>query len=224
MNDLDKQILQRICDENISPKSGKYFLALAILKIASATLLIIFASGVLALELYIIRAMSEETALGGSHNPIFSIATIATILAVALSIGFAVTLIRHLGRSYLYTVTSLAVLTGAVSVIIAHGFDITGANRSIDRFVMGSYLEPFIYHEYDIWMDPEDGRIAGTVETVLSSTTYAIRDLDGNAWLIEEIGHHISPGSQLKITGHAVEPDPVTLERVFIASSTKMWR
>jgi magnesium-transporting ATPase (P-type) len=225
MKDLDKKILDEICDKNICPKSSRYFTTLICIKAAIASGLIILTSIVLALELYIIKALREEAAITDTLIARFlNTATLATIVIAVLSLGIAIVLIRNMGRSYLYTVTSMAVFAGSLSIILAHAFDITGINKQIDTYVMGSYLEPFIYHEYDLWMQPQQGKLAGHIETTLSSTTFSLRDLDNNLWIVSLPNHSVATGSKIKLLGTRGEPDPVTMENIFFASATTMWR
>lgn len=220
-----KKILDRIRQEDIQPVPKAYVRVRGGLIWAVFFASVLWGSAAFSVILFAIQQTDFSVLTHLSHSkvefilgllPVFWLLTLAIMLAVGMYSAY------YSKRGYKVDMTSWAVLSVMLSILLGTLFFISGGARALDR-AFASRLE--VYESIQekklkIWMKPEDGLLAGSIESVQGDSLLQLTDFNGKTWNIAFTGAFIAPvlalepGEKLKMQGKLIGPDHFRAEDI----------
>ncbi|HIP49095.1 MAG TPA: hypothetical protein EYG92_09055 [Lutibacter sp.] len=133
--------------------------------------------------------------------------------------------LRSSKKAYKYSLLSLLSLSTFISILLGTLFFISGGAQKLEH-TFANTIE--IYNslqerKLQIWMNPKEGMLAGSIENVKSDTIY-LKDFSNNHWKITFKDVFIPPflelesGEQIKIVGLIVN------DKSFVAKEIRPWK
>lgn len=187
LNNFAEHLLEKIKNENISPKPRWHFLLKNYVVWSFGALALIFGSAAISVIIYLLKYNNWELGLkldGGFLA--FFLMTLPYFWLIFLGLFiFALSYnIKHSPKGYRYSLSFIIIFAILLSIILGELFFLLGLGRKIDD-ILGQkaplYAEMF-NPQMGFWLRPEDGRLAGLA--VLGEEGLNIIDPTGKVWEI----------------------------------------
>ena len=190
MDEFEKSVMQKIEERGLSPRPYLYFLARRSVFWTLAGLSIFLGAVSLAVAIFAIEDSFQSGGKSLNDMPLDEILLNLPFLWLAvfglflLSAFFALRYTRHGYRYHPILIVVLAGLTSAGLGLILHVLDIgSAANRFLDDHFPA--YAAYTYVPFDEWRHPDQGKLGGTVLSVIDGHSLILRDFDGRDWTID---------------------------------------
>lgn len=199
--DLSRDILQKIREDNVTPKPRwEFLLKNSAIWTAGITSLIIggFATSII---IYGLRN-DDFDALTETGDSALETILIALpyfwLLLLAIFIFIAHYNYKHTKRGYRNKLSTVLIASVLISVALGIIFYDLGAGKAIDRLLSENappYAQ-YVHPRVQIWIQPEKGRLAGFVIERKDEQTFIIHDFQKHDWTVttkQPIPHELIP-------------------------------
>lgn len=225
MTDFSNKVINKIKSSEIKPKPKWTFKFKELSRWTALLMFVLFLGLVSALLWYFIADINIRLGLlfkcplAVSYGPGLIIVSIIIITLLSI-VG-----IRHIKGSYRYNLILISSLFIMLALILAVVFTHLGYGQRLDK----TFSSIAIYQSQEqfmglVWQQPDQGRIAGEIVRLESSTTFNLKDVNGEEWLVSSLGaiwrHNLSPEVGLRVKMEGVK----TSDFVFKASDVRPWK
>ncbi|MFH1287050.1 MAG: hypothetical protein ABII02_04885 [Candidatus Magasanikbacteria bacterium] len=202
-NDISKDILSRIKEENITPKPRWAFLLRDCALWIVGGICVFIGGLAFAVILYMFRTShwSLLSEAGGSTATIvFASLPYVWFLCLFLFLGAAYYNVKHTKRGYkwnLFTMMGGLILLSIVFGILLY---VLGVARATDEVLIrrAPIYARVMHPNQRVWMHPEKGLLTGVIIEIHSSSTMDIQDIQRKLWNV--VPHEMFPESFSKLT------------------------
>lgn len=225
--DNAKKIIDKIKSDNIQPIPRWKFMLKRSLVWLVFCLAVLFGALAFSVVLFSVQQTDFDLIAHMSHSRkelILGLMPFFWIISLILFLVLAIYSVQYTERGYKFTVLRLVGFSAALSMLIGTLFFISGgASRLENTFATRLELyEGLQEKKVKIWMNPEDGLLAGFIQEV-SENDLLLEDFDGNQWQVS-IENIFIPGAvlmeageKIKLIGTKVDDD------VFDAEEIRPW-
>ncbi len=162
-------------------------------------------------------------------NPLISLLQNVPYFLIAIALvlfGLVFLIFRKTREGYHYAAGAIIVGTIIIGLVAGAMLFGVGAGEHVEH--LASTYIPY-YHgaeerQAELWMNPADGLLAGTINQINSSTQFVLTDLAGTQWIVAasgtrwESGARLFQGSTIKLVGSLS-----TGTATFIAKEIRPW-
>ncbi|MBI5037938.1 MAG: hypothetical protein HZC01_04535 [Candidatus Kerfeldbacteria bacterium] len=220
MNEISRKIIEVIKAEHIQPKPRWQFLVQRwIVWVASVFAVTV---GSVAFSVILFRLVNNDWEIIESlpRSPLEHLVNTMPyiwLIVLIIFIGIAYYNVRHTHGSYKYHAYFIVIGSMGLSLIFGGVLYGCGLGPRVDAFV--NQHIPFMQHmaddRYEIWVQPEQGRLAGEITGMLSGVgMFEIVSLDGEEWIIRPTTQYLAPpqydpqtGDYIRIVGYTIDHD-----------------
>lgn len=211
-NNFAEHLLEKIKEENISPKPRWHFLLKNYVVWVFGALALIFGSAAISVIIYLLKYNNWEMGLRLDVGFLsFFLMTLPYLWLIFLGLFIFVLSynIKHSPKGYRYPFSFIIIFAILISIILGELFFLAGLGRKIDD-VLGQkaplYARMF-NPQLDFWFNPREGRLAGLA--VLSEDDLNIIDPTGKVWKVilpAQVSNDLEPfnGQPLHLIGEII--------------------
>jgi hypothetical protein len=188
--DLSKSILNSIHTKKLTPRPRWHVQLKRLFLWLAAIGCVGFGSIAIGTTLTIAQQNDWELyrSTGTLSQPLFFLAlSYFWILLLVICLGGAYYLFIHTRHGYRYRMTSVVFCTTGCGALLGLGLFVAGVGYAVDtQFeealpAYGAVLSP----RQHIWVQPDEGRLAGKVQRITAPMKFTIVDAHGRLWLVE---------------------------------------
>lgn len=228
MNQICQNVLEKIRDQKIKPRSKWYFL----LKNYSIWGMFVFAVVVGSISFGIILFQIDNTQWDihehlahDWHHVFFLMLPYFWFLIMLAFIAIAYLNFRSTSKGYRYNVFIIAGGSLLLSFVLGTSIYATGFSEKLESIFQDvPYYEDAHFLQWQVWMQPEKGLLAGQVMQVQDDHNFVLKDFYGEKWQIlldvddEHPTVYLHRGMKLSLQGEQVD------EYYFVAYKLRPWR
>jgi hypothetical protein len=229
MDTFSKDIVKKIEKQHITPRSRWIFAARDIGTWVLSGILLIIGAMVISAAWYSLFDHDWDVYAYVGANPLVSFLENVPYFWIAIALvlfGLVFLTFRKTREGYHYAAG--AIVVGAIVIGLVAGamlFGI-GAGEHVERLASTyvPYYQSAQERQAELWMNPDHGLLAGTINQIDSTTQFVLTDLEGKQWTITasgtrwRSGAHPFQGSAIKLIGSVV-----TGTTMFIAKEIRPW-
>ncbi len=227
MNTFDK-ISQQIKDEDIKQTPKWYFIFQNMRIWISFLLSIVVGAIAFSVILYSIQQSDFELLYHAKHSKLESILVFLPFFWIVILLVFSVFAfysLRSSKKAYKYSLLSLLSLSTFISILLGTLFFIGGGAQKLEQSFANNIeaYKSLQEKKLQIWMNPKEGMLAGTIQKTVNDTIY-LKDFSDKNWEIACKNIFIPPileldtGEEIKIVGSLVN------DKVFVAKEIRPWK
>jgi len=210
--DRSKKLIEKIKKEDIKPLPRWRFTLRNTLIITGFIIAVLLGGLAFSIVLFAIQQTDFNLVSHLSHSALelfLGILPIVWIVLLIVALLLAMYGIRHSRRGYKFTLARQLGFSVALSILLGTLFFITGGAQRLERAfdVHLSIYESINEKKINLWMHPEEGRLAGRIEQVRNGMLQ-LTDFNGKSWRVEyDESTFIPPvvlleiGEQVKLLG-----------------------
>ncbi|KKS38378.1 MAG: hypothetical protein UU98_C0007G0019 [Parcubacteria group bacterium GW2011_GWD2_42_14] len=179
---LSKKILDLIEQKGLNPKPKWHFFVREWVVWGMVCVALLIGSLATALTIYIGNAsrFMEHHILFSDLLFLFRLVPFLWLFLLCIAIFYTVYALRETRRGYRWSSSWLVALAVGVSILIGSSAHALGVGEAIDRYLLTEMpmYRPLTNFQPKMWMDTDQGVIAGTVTNV-EKETFTLQKLDG---------------------------------------------
>lgn len=187
---MSERILETIEKEGITPKPKWHFFLHESFVWGLAGVFLIVGSIATALTMYIGNASRfiEHHIAFSDMRYLFQIVPLLWILLFGIGVFYTVYALRETRRGYKWSSSWLVGLSLGASILVGSSAYVFGISEVIDRYLLTTVplYKPLTSFHPGLWMDGENGVVAGVVTNV-EETTFTIQKIDGEYIKIQPV-------------------------------------
>ena len=225
--DNSKKIIEKIKAENIQPIPRWKFVLKNVSVWTAFGIAVLLGALAFSVVLFSIQQSEFDLLSHMSHSRLEFFLGLLPFFWIISLVAFLVLAIFSIQRSkkgYKFTSSRLVGISTALSILLGALFFIAGgAERLENAFAVNVELYESIQEKkVQIWMNPEDGFLSGTISET-ASDYFILEDFDGKTWEVRYQGAFIPPsvlveaGEKVKLVGE------ITEKKTFQAEEVRPW-
>lgn len=195
-NNLGDKVLEKIKEKNIKPKSRWYFLLKNYLIWLAGFLALVAAGAALSVMIYFFRY--NDFGMRGEINKSLAEMLILTmpylwIIFLGIFVFVVYYNLKHTKTGYRYQIWFVITVAVLASIFLGAIFSLAGWGEKLDEVLeektpfYGQMMNPHL----DFWSNPEEGRLVGLVDSLLSNGDLNLVDKDRKEWRVEILDENI---------------------------------
>ena len=227
MNTFDK-IAQKIKNENIKQTPKWQFTFKNSIIWGGFLLSILVGAIAFSVILFSIQQSDFELLVHGKHSKLESILVFLPFFWIIILLFFSIIAFYSLSNSkkaYKYSLMSLVSLSTFISILLGTLFFISGGAQKLEQSFANSIeiYNGFQEKKIQIWVNAEEGMLAGTIQKTVNDTIY-LKDFSDHNWKITYKNIFIPPileldtGEEIKLVGQLID------STIFAAEEIRPWK
>jgi hypothetical protein len=229
MTDVSKSVIEKIKQDKVKPISRDIFLLKRSVVWTLFGISILFGGIACGIVIFQLRHAEWDIYQYFDHGLTEFLLLVFPYFWLIFLVGFIVVALyyyRRTERGYYYSTIWIVSLSIVLSIAMGGILYATGLAERLEIVFQESV--PFYRGmegcRYKIWMNPDDGLLAGQISEVITQETMELKDMDGNDWTID-VGNtlwrgrtRLSEGLDIKLIGK------IKGERSFVAEEIRPWQ